>query len=178
MKEHVPPTTPERLPTIDDNARKFIIASLPNEFLLSHHAVSFDLIVDWIETNEAYEQKLAHKTYADGTIEIRHITKATDALGNRSSTKPVISPETYAELLREASLHLEKKRHEFSYDQDGTLFSCNYDEFTGSDLRILEVDARDEQTRLSFDSTKFPTELREVTGDIRYYGYRVTDLIS
>lgn len=178
MREQLPKYSPEHPPTTDDNARKFIIASLGNEFLLDHDAVSFDLIVDWLETNEDREQKLAHKTYSDGSIEIRHITKTVDEAGKRSSAKPLIGSDRYKELLTATSVHLEKKRYEFSYTQAGVVFKCNYDEFADSHLRILEVDAPDERTRQSFDPSQFPATLKEVTGDIRYYGYRIIQLLA
>lgn len=178
MREQLPKNSPEHPPTTDDNARKFIAAPLDNDFLLDHGAVSFDLVVDWIETNEDREQKLAHKTYTDSTLEIRHITKSIDEAGNRSSTKSLIGFDAYKELLNAASVHLEKKRYEFSYVQAGLVFKCNYDEFADSDLRILEVDAQDEQTRESFDPSQFPVPLNEVTGDLRYYGYRIIQLLA
>ncbi len=177
MKEQLPQPSPEHTPITDDNARKFIVTPLPHEFLLDHNATSYDLVVDWLETDEAREQKLAHKTYADGTVDIRHITKTTDAAGNRSSTKPSLSSDRYKELLSAASVHLEKKRYEFRYIHHGEVFQCNYDEFTGSNLRILEVDAQDEQTRQSFTPDAFPAELHEVTGELSYYGYRIVDLL-
>lgn len=178
MREQLPKNSPEHPPTADDNARKFIVAPLDDDFLLDHDAVSFDLIVDWLETNEDREQKLAHKTYNDGSIEIRHITKIVDEAGKRSSTKPLISSDTYKALLTATSVHLEKKRYEFSYTQAGVVFKCNYDEFADSDLRILEVDAQDEQTRQNFDPSQFPATLKEVTDDIQYHGYRITQLFT
>lgn len=178
MKEHLPPAIPEHPPAVDDNARKFITKRLPGEFLSDHHARSFRLNIDWLETDEEREQKLAHKTYADGTTEIRHITKTTDQAGNRSSTKPPISLDRYLELLPGSLCHLEKDRYEFTYRQQGVNFSCTYDEFIDADLCMLEVDASDEQTRSLFDPTDFSVALHEVTGDLRYYGYRVTAFLS
>jgi len=42
---------------------------------------------------------------------------------------------------------------------------------------MLEVDASDERERNSFSPDDFPADLEEVTGDIRYYGYRVAEII-
>lgn len=73
--------------------------------------------------------------------------------------------------------HLEKKRYEFTYDQNGIPFSVKYDEFGTGELCLLEVDAPTEEERNAFNPNDFPGELNEVTGDMRYYGYRITDMI-
>lgn len=57
-------------------------------------------------------------------------------------------------------------------------FSVKYDKFADSKLSILEVDASSEERRESFDPEGFPAELEEVTSDIRYYGYRVAEVIN
>ncbi|HSW77544.1 MAG TPA: hypothetical protein VLG36_01980 [Candidatus Chromulinivoraceae bacterium] len=62
--------------------------------------------------------------------------------------------------------------------QNSIAYSVKYDEFPDGNLRILEVDASSEQERSSFSPSDFPEgEPEEVTGDARYYGYRVADLV-
>ena len=70
-------------------------------------------------------------------------------------------------------LHLEKTRYEFSHDQGGVSFNLKYDEFEGGKLNILEVDAATDEERDNFNLQEFPYSLNEVTGDVKYYGYRV-----
>ena len=75
------------------------------------------------------------------------------------------------------TLHLEKKRYEFEYAQNGITFSVKYDEFATGKFCMLEVDAPSDEERSSFSSGDFPSTLAEVTGDMKYYGYRVAEII-
>jgi hypothetical protein len=161
---------------LEDNARKFVIEAIDDEFLEKNKATSFTLVVDWLETDEDSEKKLAYKEFDNGDIQILLISKLTEA-GKRTSVKEKITEETYNELLNSSVLHLEKKRHEFEYSQNNTSFSIKFDEFTEGELYILEVDAPTEEERNAFNPNDFPAKLTEVTGDIRYYGYRIADML-
>lgn len=176
MLESPPTNTPERSELLDDNARKFVVESIDREFLEKNGVISFDLIVDWLETGEDNEKKIVYKKFDNGDIQILLIAKVTKD-GNRTSIKEKITEEKYKELLSSSTLHLEKKRHEFEYTQNNISFSIKFDEFAGGGLYILEVDAPSEEERNAFSPIDFPTKLTEVTGDIRYYGYRVADII-
>lgn len=176
MPGEIPQNIPEKKETLDDNARKFVTDTIDFNFLKENEATSFILATDWLETNEDNEKKLAYKKFDNGDIQILLIAKITKD-GNRTSEKTKISSEEYTNLLSSSILHLEKKRYEFTFTQNDIPFSMKYDEFTNSNLRILEVDASNDDLRDSFNSDLFPGELSEVTGDISYYGYRVADTI-
>jgi hypothetical protein len=172
MSAETPTNNPEKKEKLDDNARKFTTETLTPEFLGESDASSFTLTVDWLETGEDNEVKVAHKKFDNGDVEILLIAKTTKD-GNRTSEKEKITEDKYHQLRASPVLHLEKKRYEFEYNQNGTSFSVKYDEFVDGKLNILEVDASSEQVRNSFNPDDFPAELEEVTGDLRYYGYRV-----
>jgi hypothetical protein len=176
MSVEIPTNNPEKKETLEDNARKFVTETLSTEFLEEHNASSFTLTVDWLETDEDKEKKLAYKEFDSGDVQILLITKVTED-GNRTSEKEKITEEKYRELLALSKLHLEKKRYEFEYVQNGVPFSLKYDEFDDERLRILEVDASTEEERSAFNPDAFPSGLNEVTGDMRYYGYRVAEAI-
>lgn len=163
----------EKKESMEDNARKFSTEPIDQAFLESNKASSFELISDWLVTDEDSEKKLAYKKYLDGNVQILLISKTVKD-GNRVSEKVNISEEEYARLVASSILRLEKKRSEFSLVQSETSFILKYDEFAGSDLRVLEVDATSEQERSSFNPANFPYKLTEVTGDQSYYGYRVS----
>lgn len=172
MSVEIPKHNPEKKEKLDDNARKFITNALSPEFLGASGASSFTLTVDWLETGEDNEVKVARKEFDNGDVQILLIAKTTKD-GSRTSEKEKISEEKYQQLKASTVLHLEKTRYEFEYEQDGTSFSVKYDEFADSKLNMLEVDALSEEERNSFSPNEFPAELEEVTGDMRYYGYRV-----
>lgn len=176
MSVEIPTNTPEKKEILDDNARKFTLDALDDAYFNEHKASSFVLTVDWLETEEVTEKKVAYKQFSTGDVQILLIAKATED-GNRTTTKERISEEEYTALVAASVLHLEKKRYEFEHTQNGTVFSMKYDEFTGSNLRILEVDADDEATRNAFNPQNFPSSLHEVTGDVKYYGYRVATVL-
>lgn len=174
--EELPMSTPKRSELLDDNARKFVSEAINHDFLEKNGASSFTLIVDWLETREDNEKKVAYKQFDNGDIQILLISKVTKD-GKRTSEKKKITEEKYKELLSSSVLHLEKKRHEFEYTQNNISFSIKYDEFAEGRLYILEVDAPSEEERNSFHPGDFPAQLAEVTGDIKYYGYRVAGII-
>lgn len=161
---------------MDDNARKFITQALTQDFLKVCNATSFILTTDWLETDETKEKKLAYKKYDTGEVAILLITKVTKE-GKRFSEKNKITDQEYKRLLLDSMLRVEKRRYEFNYIQNDNLFSIKYDEFINSELKILEVDSDSEEVRNKFDSKNFPVTLKEVTGDIRYYGYRVSSIL-
>ncbi len=161
---------------LEDNARKFIVSPLDKTYLEKNSTASYVLAVDWIETSEDSEKKVAHRTFDDGHIQILLIAKVTHD-GKRSSEKREITDAEYRELLKSSVLHLEKKRYEYTIAQNGISFAVKYDEFANSDLCMAEVDASTEEERDSFNPDNFPGILSEVTGDMRYYGYRVQKMI-
>lgn len=167
--------TPEKNELIDDNARKFIVEELDEVLLDASGTVSFVLTTDWLETNDDSETKLAHKLFDSGDVQILLIKKVTNSC-KRESEKHNITDEEYRELLAGSVLRVQKKRFEFNYAQSGIDFSMKYDRFSESNLRILEVDASSDEDRGVFDPNAFSGKLVEVTGDMRYYGYRVAGL--
>ncbi len=178
MTAEIPPKSPEKKETLDDNARKFTAEPIDPAFLEEHGASSFTLTVDWLETGEDNEEKLAYKKFDNGGVQILQISKTT-VDGNRTSQKEKITEEKYRELLGSPILlHLKKKRHEFEYTQGGVTFSMKYDEFADGTLCMLEVDAASEEERDSFSPGDFPSRLDEVTGDTQYYGYRVAGVVQ
>lgn len=159
---------------LDDNARKFLTDTIDPQFLEHQNATSFTLTTNWLKTGADHEEKLAHKDFGNGNIQILLIKKVTKG-GNRTSEKQSIDKGEYERLLPLSTLHAKKRRYEFSFVQNDTPFSIKYDEFSDSDLRLLEVDAASDQERDIFSPNDFPYKLTEVTGDLRYYGYRVTE---
>ena len=170
----IPKDKPERKEKLDDNARKFISKAIEQKFLDEHSASSFKLTVDWLETGDDTEKKLAYKEFKNGEIQILLIAKVTKD-GIRTSEKEKISEDEYNKLLTFSNVHLEKRRYEFDYTQNDTSFACKYDEFANG-FQILEVDSMSEEQRNRFDANNFPYHIEEVTGDIQYYGYRVASI--
>lgn len=181
MTTEIPVSKPEReRKAVNDNARKFKVSSIDTRFLEEKGAKSFELTVDWLDTEKDSETKLVRKDRGNGIIEILFITKVTDENGKRKTVREEISAEKYKELLcstDSSNPHLKKRRYEFDYIQNDTAFSLKYDEFADSELRILEVDASSEEDRDSFVTEDFPVQLTEVTDDRQYEGYRVAKLI-
>ncbi|MET1032895.1 MAG: hypothetical protein ABWX94_00145 [Candidatus Saccharimonadales bacterium] len=176
MSEMFPVSTPEKSEILDDDARKFIVDGINYHFLEQISASSFTMTVDWLETNEANEKKLAHKKFDTGEVQILQISKRT-VDGKRTSRKDKITEEEYEELLDASVLHLEKRRHELVYMQDNIPFSVKFDEFAGGKLCVVEVDASNEDDRQVFNPDDFPAKLTEVTGDLRYYGFRIAAIV-
>jgi hypothetical protein len=177
MSEKLPVSTPERNELLDDNARKFVVEAIDHELLQGNGVISYSLTVDWLETDEHNEKKLAYKQFDSGDRQILLISKLAEN-GKRLSKKTPISEDDYNDLRNSSILHLKKRRYEFVSTQDAISFSIKFDEFAGSPLRILEVDAATERERNSFDPSRFPAGLAEVTGEISYYGYRVASLVA
>ena len=161
---------------LDDNARKFIIRPLDNEFLDAQRGTNYMLVTDWLETNEEDETKVVQKQYTDGTEQLLLIKKVTTD-GVRTSQKTQLTPEEYADYLNMPQVHVEKRRHEFTTMQNDIKFAIKYDEFVDSALRVIEVEGATNDEQALFNPTEFPGQPIEVTGDSRYYGYRVTDML-
>lgn len=176
MSEYTPKTSPERIQILDDNARKFILSSIDHKFLETHDTSSFIMTTDWLSTDEDSETKLAHKAYTDGEVKILRIAKHTKG-GKRTSRKEVLTAAQYVEQLSNSILRLQKTRHEFNYDQDGVTYDVKLDEFMDSGLVMIEVDAPTDAQRELFQPDNFPVSLHEVTGDLDYYGYRVSGVL-
>jgi hypothetical protein len=169
--------TPEKRETLDDNARKFITEPLDAQFFDDKLVTSFTLVVDWLETDESSEKKLAYKTFDDSNTQILLISKITHADGSRKTLKEPLTSAQYDELAGESVLHLEKKRYEFKYEQAGNEFELKYDVFADNKLHMLEVDAAGDDMRAAFTPEEFPATLSEVTGNLDYYGYRVCGVL-
>ncbi len=163
--------------TLDDNARKFICDRLDSEFLKQVNARSYTLTVDWLETGDDNEKKLAYKIFDLGDTQILFISKVTED-GHRTSEKTPLSEAEYNGRLDESILRMVKRRHEFSYVQNELPFSINYDEFLDGSFCMLEVDATNEADRTAFDPNDFPASLQEVTGDQKYYGFRIAETLD
>ena len=169
------PQTPERVP-LNDDARKFTCEVFDPQ-ILNQTIVSFALTSDWIETDEDTEKKLAHKKFDNGDVQILLIEKITHN-SKRTSHKQEISNAQYKTYLTSSILRIKKFRHEFTYIQHGVAFTLKYDVFGGNNSAILEVDASTEEERNSFDPTIFPVKLVEVTGNLSYYGHRISSHIE
>lgn len=161
---------------LDDNARKFTLSTIDPTFLDTHTVTAYMLTTDWLETGSDNERKLAYKEFDTGEVQILLIAKVMKN-GSRISEKQKITKEEYEDLLASSVLHLEKKRYEFNYAQGNVEFAMKYDEFASSSLRMLEVDAATEEERESFNPNDFPAQLSEVTGELKYYGYRVAKTV-
>jgi hypothetical protein len=162
---------------LEDNARKFTVKILSPALLQELDASGYALTTDWLETGEDTEKKVVSKRFQNGDTQLLLISKVTKD-GNRTSDKQKITDEQYAELLGLSILRVEKMRYEFDFVQHNTPFSMKYDEFSNTQLCVLEVDAASDSERNSFNPKEFPSELSEVTGDIRYYGYRVAGIMQ
>ena len=170
------PDPEKKAEILDDNARKFVVSSISPEFLKFHNATSYLLITDWLETGKDTEKKVARKVFTNGDEQLLLISKENNN-GSRTSEKKKISKVQYDELLALSVHHLEKMRYEFAYTQNDKTFDMKYDEFPESNLRIVEVDASDDDSRESFVPDKFISGLREVTGNVQFYGYRVASIV-
>lgn len=173
----VPLNSPENKETLDDNARKFTLDGLSAVFLDAANATSFVLTTDWLVTDKDSEEKLAYKKFKNDEVKVLLIKKIIDKNGKRTSVKEEITQERYEELKAASMLQVDKTRYEFIYSQKGIDFSIKYDEFADSELRVLEVDAKDDGERASFDKSEFPAVLNEVTGNLDFYGYRVVSML-
>lgn len=172
--------TPEKEKSKEaDDARKFITEPLSLKFLAEQGATPFLLITDWTETNKGNETKVVYKKFNNGKEQTFLISKTTDKKGKRTKEKIDITEnaERYKELKGLSKRRVEKMRHEFAYTQNGITFTVNYDEFAGGQLFMLDVDAKTEEERDSFDPDNFPVKLFEVGEDPQYSGHRITEVL-
>ncbi len=166
----------EKKEVAEDNARKFTVGSIDQAYLDAQNPTSFTLIVDWLETGEDNEKKLAYKKFDNGEVQILLISKITVG-GNRTSEKKKITESEYRQMLGLSILRIEKKRYEFMLKQNDTEYTIKYDVFSTGPLRLIEVDAKTDEERKKFDPVGFPFRLNEVTGNMKYYGYRIQSLL-
>jgi len=176
MSEESPLNGLEKKEGIDDNARKFTLDVIDSDFLRRQKAISYDLTVDWLITDAASEKKIVHKKLDTGEVQYFLIEKVIEG-EKRKTDKKRISEEEYRSHLGSSMLRVEKRRFEFDLTQNNLLFKVKYDEFANSKVRMVEVDADTEADRNAFRPTDFPFKLTEVTGDVRYYGYHVKEVI-
>lgn len=177
MTVEIPKNNPEKEKLIDDNARKFVTEPIDTQFLKDIQATPFTLSVSWLETNKDHEKKIARKVFQDDGVELLLIRKEMQPDGDRKTLKEPITNRQYDKYVADSPLHLEKERFEFSYEQDGVIFDMKYDVFANDVLHMLEVDAMSDDERAAFVPEHFSNKLREVTGDLDYYGYRVCELL-
>ena len=161
---------------MEDNARKFIVDRIDSNFLDNHNSISFSLMVDWIITQEDKEKKIVRKQFSEGEVQLILVEKVITG-DSRKTEKRKLDVQEYEALHSSSVIHLEKMRYEFNMEIQGKTYSFKYDEFTNSDLVMLEVDALTQAERESFKLNSFPFSLSEVTGDLRYYGYRTSEMI-
>lgn len=162
-----------------DNARKFIVDAIDSSFLEKNNSKSFLLIVDWLVTEEDSEKKIVYKKFTTGEIQYWLVEKFINGASSRVTNKTKLAESEYNEFLKSSTVHLEKMRYEFSFTQDSSnniSFELKYDEFAGSKLCMLEVDGANEEVRDSFNLKDFPYKITEVTGNMQYYGYRISTL--
>jgi hypothetical protein len=177
MSENTSNSPMEKVEKIEDNARKFIVGSIDPDFLAANSATSYLLIQDWIITDEDSERKLVYKKLGSGEVQYWMVSKVTIS-GNRTTEKKKISKEEYTKHLASSKVRVEKQRYEFTFSQGDISFTLKYDEFAGGKLTMLEVDSASSGDRTAFKAADFPYKLSEVTGDQKYYGYRVANVID
>lgn len=158
----------------NDDARKFVTTSFGDAFLKRHNAETFNLTTDWLFGGDSCEIKIVCRQYSDRGDRYHLITKYADGT-TRRSYKLELQEKAYLRLTKSSCAHLEKERCEFDFVQDHVPFILKLDRYGVKGYCVLEVDAasRQEADRRSFRPDRFPYELREVSGDLRYYGIRL-----
>ena len=171
-------TRNEKERPIADNARKFIVTDFDESLLAEEGVATYLLTTNWLKTGEDDEAKLAHKDFYNGKVEMLFIEKVTEN-GKRNAFKHEIGEDGYNGLLANSTVEVIKERFEFNVIQDGVELTMKYDKFVGpKNLRMLEVDAINEEERKNFTPTVFfAGYFEEVTGDRGYEGYRVADKV-
>ncbi|MBI3889374.1 hypothetical protein HY312_02255 [Candidatus Saccharibacteria bacterium] len=177
----IPKNNPEKKEVVDDNDRKFTLETIDPQFLAENKTKSYTLITDWLETNDADETKIVRKIFHEGKdeekVQTLLIAKITVG-GNRTAEKKEISDDEYNEYLKQTKIHIEKTRYEFDIDQDGARFNAKYDEFSDSNLRVLEVGPDTLGENKQFKPEDFKYSLHEVSDDISFTGFRVARHIN
>ena len=181
MSAETPTTNPEKREGISDNDRKFVVEAIDLEFLAVHGTESYYMITDWLETNEHDEAKIVRKLYGGNKEQLLHIAKVGVEQDRKSKRTPLTKSkyDEYQEQLDPTKPHVEKRRYEFKFTQNGISFTAKYDEFADSALRVLEIDAvsKTEEDRKAFDPKLFDFALVEVTGIKQFYGHRIAGLV-
>lgn len=162
---------------MEDNARKFIVGKVDSKFLIENNAIKAVLIIDWLITEDDKEKKLVCKKFENGEIQFILVEKVI-LNGSRITKKTKLNQDDYNNSLSQSTVHLEKDRYEFNYEVNGVVFLLKYDEFKNGEFCMLEIDAKTEEERNGFSIQNLPFELEEVTGDIRYYGYRMSKMLK
>lgn len=159
---------------MDDNARKFIT---DHRFEIENYTtISYVLTIDWILTEDTCEKKIVSRKSDNMGIELLYIEKKT-ADGQRVSQKRKITQLEYDELHLSSTIHIEKKRFEFTLLQNDILYTLKYDVFMGGKLCLLEVGAGTKMERDEFQPEYVKGIVKEVTSDMQYYGYRVIGIL-
>ena len=181
MSVENPTSSPEKRETKKDDARKFIIGAIDHVFLEQHGADARDMTVDWTEVSANSETKVVRKIDDNGLMETWKITKV-KVDGSRNKDVVAVDPDKYDDLVAETVYHLEKRRYEFHYEQNGIKYTLKYDVLEDGLFYLLEVDAEDPELRARFDKDLFARqeqyELIEVSGDEAYEGYRIVDTLA
>ncbi|MDB5176482.1 MAG: hypothetical protein JWN75_150 [Candidatus Saccharibacteria bacterium] len=177
MPAEIPTYSPEKEIKPDD-ARKFVVGSnIDLAFLEKYQAETHNMTVDWIEIGSGTETKIARKAYDNGTVEILKITKV-KVDGSRIPQKDSVSPDDYPGEIADPLYHLDKRRYEFTYNQNEVDYSLKYDVIEGGRLYLLEVDAESAVKRDNFNPMEFEYPITEVSGKPEYEGYRIVDFLK
>jgi hypothetical protein len=163
----------------DDNARKFVTVPFSSKFLERQNAIEFSLKTDWLFGESACEIKTVCRKQFNTPARYHLITKFSNG-ANRLSHKLELGKDTYCRLIKSSCARLEKERWEFTLLQNGVLFSLKYDKFDVGDCYVLEVDAAngEQHARRAFRPDLFPYKLKEVSGDLKYYGIRMAETVG
>lgn len=176
-----PSSSPEKRDIKKDDARKFIIGAVNPAFLERHQITVRDLVVDWTEVGGNSETKIVRKTDDRGNVSIWRTTKV-KVDGSRSKKEIAVDPSEYSESVTGSLYHLEKRRYEWRYEQNGTEYLLKYDVFENGLFYLLEVDADTPELRAQFDTTLFmqqeQCELTEVSGSEAYEGYHIVETLA
>lgn len=182
MTSEIPKNNPEIKGALQDNARKFVVEYTDDmesfrQFLDT--ATMEHLVVDWTETGDSEEEKVVKKFAPGKEPKLLRIKKVKTEGADRDADKKAITDTEYEQEVKKSVAHLEKDRYEFMMRRDGIDFSVKYDVFSGGELFMVEVDAKDDQQRAAFKPEEFlPFKLIEVTGNDLYYGWQVTKVLN
>ena len=182
-----PPTPETEAKPVSDNARKFIVDPIEPELIPVNNSFVHNMVIHWMSTEPRFEVKVVKKINARDDMDgaILRIMKTTHEDGRRETTR---EPIPYGEFLEVCERfpdtpHLEKRRTEFFVVQNDKPYLIKYDEFSDSDLRMIEVeiDPRAKMTEddlNGFDPAEFFDVRDEVTADPSYKGYRIVETLK
>ena len=184
---NLPPSIETEPKQVDDNARKFIVEPIESDLIAPDRSKVQDMTFHWTDTRADFESKVVEKLYVyeDKEPEIRQIAKKTDEQGKRKSTPEDIARGTFLQVCADFPdmPHLEKRRTEFFVLQNGISYRLKYDEFTGYNFYMVEVDTNPaadmtDQDLSDFDPSDFFVSIAEVTGEPAYTGYRIVETLK